>query len=510
MTDFRRAQNLAHPGKTNVVIVAVITMLILVLSMQIWLLVAGLNTALGGDRTIVWPAFYGSLALFLSGAALLRFLPQPVRLVRVPERAEPFAHAAEAWRTLAISVAALTVSFSVWFLWSAVTLRLRDAGFQITALQAYWLTAVPTLLGSLLRIPYGLLVSRFGSRRAYAAVTLLLAVPCIGAGLALKDSSSSFTTLLFWAAITGIAGANFATSMSVVTLWFPKRMQGVALGMNGLGNLGVTLAQVVIPLVMTTALFGALGGGPQRLTAPNGTTSDVYLQNAAWIWLPFILVTSAAIWFWTRDFPAPRVTLASQLAATRNVHAWILSLVYFLTFGCFVAMGSSLPLIIREVFAAAPGGAPNPLTYAPVAVLIATLTRPLGGWAADRFGAGRTTAAAIGAMAVAGFSLSAYLRPESFTGFFTTILIICAAAGLGNGSVFKIIPVVASTQAGAVIGIVSCLGALGGFFPPLLLGWCLAAFGSPAWAYVAMAVFAMAAFAVNWWFYWRAASPTHC
>jgi MFS transporter, NNP family, nitrate/nitrite transporter len=187
-----------------------------------------------------------------------------------------------------------------------------------------------------------------------------------------------------------------------------------------------------------------------------------------------------------------------------------LSFVYFLTFGCFVAMGSSLPLIIREVFAAAPGGAPNPLAYAPVATLVATLARPLGGWAADRIGAGRITALAIAIMAVGGFGLSAYLQPDRFDPFFATILAICAAAGLGNGSVFKIIPLVAGRQAGAIIGLVSCLGALGGFFPPLLLGWCIASFGTPAWAYVAMSVFAMAAFAVNWWFYWRAASPTRC
>lgn len=509
MTDFRRAQRLAHPSQTNIVMLGVIAVLVIVLTLQIWLLVAGLNTALGGDRSIVWPAFYGSLALFLSGAALLRFLPQPVRLVRAAERAEPFPHAAEAWRTLAISVAALTVSFSVWFLWSAVTLRLREAGFAITAQQVYWLAAVPTLLGSILRIPYGLLVSRFGSRRSYAAVTLLMLIPCLGAGFALSDPTSSFGTLLFWAALTGIAGANFATSMSVVTLWFPKRMQGMALGVNGLGNLGVTIAQVVIPMATATALLGGVGGEPQWLRTPAGAT-PVYLQNAAFVWLPFILLTTAAIWWGTSDYPVPRVTLASQLAAGRNPHAWAVSFIYFLTFGCFVAMGSSLPLIIREVFTGAPGGAPNPLAYAPLAALVATLARPIGGWAADRFGAGRVTAFAIAVMAIGGFGLSAYLRPETFPSFFATILVICAAAGLGNGSVFKIIPVVAGAQAGAAIGIVSCLGALGGFFPTLILGWCIATFGTPAWAYVAMAVFALAAFAVNWWFYARATSPSHC
>lgn len=510
MPDVRRAQSLAHPSKTNTVMLGILAVLVVVISLQIWLLVAGLNTSLGGDRSIVWPAFYASLALFVGGAALLRFLPQPIRLVREAERAEPFPDAPLAWRTLAISVVSLTLAFSVWFMWSALALRLRDAGFNISAGQAFWLAATPTLLGSLLRIPYGMIVSRYGSRRSYAAVTLSLLVPCLGTGFALQNPDTSFGTLLFWSAITGIAGANFATSMGVVTLWFPKQKQGVALGINGLGNLGVTVAQFTIPVVLGSALLGALAGAPQTLVRPDGTTSPIYLQNAAFVWIPFVLLCTAAIWFGTKDFVMPAKSLASQLVVLRERHTWVLSFLYFLTFGCFVAMGASLPLIIREVFAAAPGGAPNPLAYAPFAPLVATLMRPIGGWAADRFGAGRMTAAAIGVMAVGGFGLNAYLTPDTFRGFFITILVICAASGFGNGTVFKIIPVVNPREAGAVIGIVSCLGALGGFFPPLFLGWCIAQFGSPAWAYTAMAVFALAAFAVNWWFYWRSDSPTAC
>lgn len=509
MTDFRRAQSRAHPSKTNTVMLGILAILVTILALQVWLLVAGLNTALGGDRSIVWPAFYASLTLFVGGAWLLRFLPEPIRLVETPERAEPFADAALAWRTLAISVVSLTLAFSVWFMWSALALRLRDAGFNITGTQAFWLAATPTLLGSLLRIPYGLIVSRYGSRRSYTAVTLALLVPCIGTGLALQDPTTSFGTLLFWSAVTGIAGANFATSMGVVTLWFPKQKQGMALGVNGLGNLGVTVAQFTIPVVLGVALFGALAGGPQTITAA-GAVSPVYLQNAAFVWVPFVLLCSAAIWFGTRDFPMPAKSLASQLVVARELHTWVLCFLYFLTFGCFVAMGASLPLIIREVFATAPGGAPSPLAYAPFAPLVATLMRPVGGWAADRFGAGRTTSIAIGVMAVGGFGLNAYLTPDAFPGFFATILVICAASGFGNGTVFKIIPVVNPKNAGAVIGIVSCLGAMGGFFPPLFLGWCIAQFGSPAWAYTAMAVFALVAFVVNWWFYWRRESPTHC
>ena len=136
--------------------------------------------------------------------------------------------------------------------------------------------------------------------------------------------------------------------------------------------------------------------------------------------------------------------------------------------------------------------------------------RPVGGWLADKAGAGFITSLSLGAMALGGFSLSAFTRADQFTGFFTFILLICAAAGLGNGSVFKIIPLVLPKEAGAAIGIVSCLGALGGFFPPLLLGWTMDHHGGPALAYCAMAVFALLCLGLNGWFYHRANSESHC
>lgn len=417
----------------------------------------------------------------------------------------------QAWRTLGISAVSLALAFAVWFMWSAIAVKLPDAGFALSKKECFWLTAMPVLLGSFLRIPYGLIVSRFGSRNAYAAVTLLMLVPCVGAGLALSDPKSSFGTLLFWATLTGIAGANFATSMATVTLWFPKRLQGTALGINGLGNLGVTIAQFLIPAVIGVALFGALSGEPLSFQ-PKGapTPTPMWLSGAAYVWIPAILVCTAALWFGTRNFPQEPKTLASQLAVMKERHTWLISYLYFLTFGAFVAMGSSLPLIIKTVFANAPGGAPTPLLYAPWAVLVATLTRPLGGVLADKFGAGFITAISVGVMTVCGFALTQFLDPDSFRGFFVVILVLCAAAGLGNGSTFKIAPSILGAKAGPAIGVVSCVGALGGFFPPILLGECIERFGSPVLAYAGMGVFGITCFALNAWFYWRKDSPSHC
>ena len=177
MSNFREAQRQAHPTKTNTLLLGVMCVLILILIMQVWLLTAALNESLDGHNAVKWPAFWVSLALFGSGAALLRYLPSPIRLPIREVVREAFPHAALAWRTLAISATSLALAFAVWFMWSAIPLRLKDAGFTFTRQQLFWLTATPVLLGSFLRIPYGLIVSTFGSRRSYAIVTLLLLLP---------------------------------------------------------------------------------------------------------------------------------------------------------------------------------------------------------------------------------------------------------------------------------------------------------------------------------------------
>jgi MFS transporter, NNP family, nitrate/nitrite transporter len=510
MSDFRKAQDSAHPVKTNTIMAGIITLLLGIVSLQIWLLTGTLNTSLGGDRSIVWPAFYASLVLFLGAVGLLRFLPNPLRVPIPRVKVESFPDAALAWRTLIISLVSLALAFSVWFMWSAIAIKLGELGFRLTQQQKFWLTAAPVILGSLLRIPYGLIVSRFGGRNAYAAVTLLMLIPIIGTGIVIQNPETPYWQLIFWSSMTGIAGANFATSMAVVTLWFPKQLQGSALGINGLGNLGVTLAQFMIPAVIGISLFGGLEGSPVVTTLVDGTVKTIYPQNAAFVWIPLTLLCAGAIWFGTKNFEQPKKSLASQLQVCRNPHTWLISWLYFLTFGAFVAMGASLPLMIRELFSTAPGGAPNPLLYAPFALLIATLMRPVGGWMSDRWGAGRMTAIAIAVMALGGFSLTQFLSNHSFRGFFFVIMVICAASGFGNGSVFKIIPSVAAKETGPMIGMVSCIGAFGGFFPPLILGWCISHLGSPAWAYLGMALFALTSFAVNWYYYWRHRSPTHC
>ena len=299
MNDLRLDQLQSHPSKTNTLTLVIDVLLIGILVLQIWLLTASLDTALGGDRAIVWPSFYASLGLFLVAVRLLYYLPSPLRLPRVVARPETFQHADLAWRTLAISFFALTISFCVWFMWSALVTKLPAAGFKLQPLELFWLTATPTVLGSLLRVPYGLVVSRFGSRRSFAVVTLLLLIPCFGTAWAVSSPMTPFIVLWFWAAISGIGGAVFATSSAVVSLWFPKQLQGTALGINGMGNIGITVAQLSAPFLFAVGLFSFIPGVSVTGTGANG----LHLPNIGLFWIPLIIVAAALIWFWHARLP---------------------------------------------------------------------------------------------------------------------------------------------------------------------------------------------------------------
>jgi len=240
MSNFREAQRQAHPTKTNTLLLGVMCVLILILIMQVWLLTAALNESLDGHNAVRWPAFGVSLFLFGSGAALLRYLPSPIRLPAREMVREAFPHAALAWRTLGVSAASLALAFAVWSMWSAIPLRLKEAGFTFSRQQLFWLTATPVLLGSFLRIPYGLIVSTFGSRRSYAIVTLFKIIPLVltkeaGAAIGIVSCLGALggfvpPLLLGWTmdhlgspawAYTGMA--LFALTCLFVNVWFYHR-----------------------------------------------------------------------------------------------------------------------------------------------------------------------------------------------------------------------------------------------------------------------------------------------
>lgn len=197
-------------------------------------------------------------------------------------------------RNLAISIPALLLAFAVWMMFSAVTVSLPKVGFNFTTDQLFWLTALPGLSGATLRIFYSFMVPIFGGRRWTAISTASLMIPAAWLGIAVQDPTTPYWQFVAIAILCGLGGGNFASSMSNISFFYPKAKQGYALGMNaGLGNLGVSVTQFVIPLVISTAVFGALAGGPQ--VTKDG--EQLYLQNAGFIWLPFLVACTLAAWY---------------------------------------------------------------------------------------------------------------------------------------------------------------------------------------------------------------------
>ncbi|HAT29830.1 MAG TPA: nitrate/nitrite transporter, partial [Janthinobacterium sp.] len=219
---------------------------------------------------------------------------------------------ATAGRNLWISIPALLLAFAVWMVWSVVVVNLPNIGFKFSTNQLFWLTALPGLSGATLRIFYSFMVPIFGGRRWTAISTASLLIPAVGIGFAVQDLSTGYPTMLALALLCGFGGGNFASSMANISFFYPKSRKGFALGMNaGLGNLGVSAVQFVVPLVITVGVFGALGGEPQSW-AKAGVSKDMWLQNAGFIWVPFILVSTLFAWFGMNDIASAKASFADQ------------------------------------------------------------------------------------------------------------------------------------------------------------------------------------------------------
>jgi len=208
-------------------------------------------------------------------------------------------------RNLWISIPSLLMGFAIWLMWGMVTVQMINLGFPFEPAQLFTLTAIAGLTGATLRIPASFMIRIAGGRNTIFLTTALLMIPAAGAGLALQDPNTPLWVFQLLAFLSGIGGGNFACSMSNISGFFPKNQQGLALGLNaGLGNFGVTTMQILIPLVMTAGVFGALAGAPMELLKDSGTLigkipagTDTWIQNAGWVWLLFLVPLGFAGWF---------------------------------------------------------------------------------------------------------------------------------------------------------------------------------------------------------------------
>ncbi|PWW44384.1 NarK family nitrate/nitrite MFS transporter [Melaminivora alkalimesophila] len=440
-----------------------------------------------------------------------------------------------------ISVPALFLAFAIWQVWSVVAVNLPALGFKYSTNQLFWLAAAPALSGATLRIFYSFMVPIFGGRRWTALSTASLLIPAIGIGIAVQDNTTSYPTMLVLALLCGLGGGNFSSSMANISFFFPKERKGSALGVNaGLGNLGVSVVQFLSPLVITAGVFGIFGGDPQTIVK-NGAETRVWAQNAAFIWVPWIALASVAAWFGMNDIADARASFAAQAAIFRRKHNWIMCLLYLGTFGSFIGFAAGFPLLIKSQFPNV-----NPLAYAWLGPLVGAVIRPFGGWLADKFGGASVTlwnflAMALGVLGVLYFlpkGTGGHVMPfgpeeGSFAGFFTMFLVLFLTTGIGNGSTFRMIPVIflnlklreapegdeaaravaireGNTEGAAALGFAGALGAYGGFFIPKSYGSSIAATGGPELALWVFAGFYLACIAVTWWYYARRNAEVPC
>jgi NNP family nitrate/nitrite transporter-like MFS transporter len=435
-------------------------------------------------------------------------------------------------RNLWISMPALLLSFAVWVVWSVVVVELPKVGFRFTTGELFWLAALPGLSGALLRLLYAFVVPIFGGRNWAVFSTATLLIPTLWMSVAVQNPDTQYAVFVVIALLCGFGGGNFSSSMANISFFFPRQMQGTALGINaGVGNLGVAVAQAVVPLVIYGGALTFMGGEAQTMTV-TGTEKAVWLQNAGFIWVPFIVLATLASWFGMNNIRHVRATFAEEAAIFRRKHAWIGSWLYTGTFGSFIGFAVGFPMLLATQF---PNS--NIVAYAFVGPLLGALIRPLGGWLADRIGGASLTFWNFAVMAAAIFGSLIFVPIESgqgnVTGFYLLFLVLFLTAGIGNGSVFRVIPSVfhtlherwaksrdeaglelarrqAETETAVALGFSASIAAFGGFLIPIALAISADLFGSPYFAIAAFGVSTLTFMLATWWWYYRAGAEVPC
>jgi MFS transporter, NNP family, nitrate/nitrite transporter len=347
-------------------------------------------------------------------------------------------------RNLILSIFSEHIGFSVWSLWSVLVLFLGPA-YGIDPAGKFLLTALPTLIGAALRVPYTFAVARFGGRTWTVISAVLLLIPS-GLAAVVIHPGVSYSTLLLVAALAGVGGGNFASSMANINAFYPNRLKGWALGVNaGGGNLGVAAVQLVGLFVL--AVFGA--GRPELI---------------AGVYVPLIVLAALGAALFMDNLPRSRDASALR-DVVREPHAWVMSLLYIGTFGSFIGFSFAFGQVLQVQFHA--GG-----SFAFVGPLLGSLVRPIGGALADRLGGARVTSITFVAMAFGASVVLAAARLGSLPLYLVGFVALFVLSGIGNGSTYKMIPAIfaakygagpeARRRSGALIGVAGAVGAFGG------------------------------------------------
>jgi NNP family nitrate/nitrite transporter-like MFS transporter len=397
-------------------------------------------------------------------------------------------------KNLRFSMFAEHLGFSIWVLWTIIVINLANIGIKMSIPEQFWLIAAPNLVGAALRIPYTFAVPRFGGRAWTTFSAGLLLIPALlvavlvpSGWLHAQAHGTQFWVLLACAATAGVGGGNFSSSMSNISFFYPERRKGFALGLNAAGgNLGVAVAQLLVPLVVIVGVPAALVKLPIH---------PIHMAYAGLVWMPFILAAALGAYLYMDSLRPARADKESYVRAIGHRQTWIMSLLYIGTFGSFIGYSFALPLVIKNTFPEFLGHHVFIATYLAglgfVGALIGSLARPLGGWLADRFGGSRITMLTFLSMGVFTLGAIAGINRHSFPLCFASFMVIFLLSGIGNGSTYRMIPSIFAAlgrreaaeqgldpartrlefkrQAAAVIGITGAVGAFGGFLVQVAL-----------------------------------------
>jgi MFS transporter, NNP family, nitrate/nitrite transporter len=434
-----------------------------------------------------------------------------------------------AWRTLWITTFTLTLCFASWFLASAIAPKLNDLGFNLTNNQLYWLTSMPGLAGGLMRLGWMVLPPMIGTRKMVTLTMALLLIPVIGWGVQVQDPTTPYWVLLSLSLLSGIGGGAFSGFMPSTSYFFPRRLQGTALGLQaGIGNFGVSLVQLLTPWIIGFSMIGFLGTSQSMAATPGKPTTDVWYQNAAFIYIPFIAVGAVLAWTMLRSVPI-KANIAQQFDIFRNQDTWWMTLLYIMTFGTFAGLSAQFGLLMKNLYGAGnpdivqgAGKAaqllvdgysvPDPVMFVFLGPLVGAGARVLFSPLTDRFGGARwTLVSGIGLVASIGFTATALVPDTSsaasldagFDRFLWGMLAIFLFSGVGNAATFKQMPMIFERrQAGGVIGWTAAIAAFGPFFFGVGL-----TIMSPTAFYLIGLAFAVLCVAITWLRYARPGAP---
>ncbi|WP_084103232.1 MFS transporter [Demequina sp. NBRC 110056] len=384
-----------------------------------------------------------------------------------------------AFRNLVFSIVAEHIGFSVWLLWSIVVVRMYGTfddsgalvaaganGWALTASQGLTLLAVASGVGAFLRIPYTFAVPIFGGRNWTVISALLLLVPTLGLAWVVGRPDTPFAVLVLIAATAGFGGGNFASSMSNISFFYPDKAKGWALGLNAAGgNIGVAVAQKLVPIVI------GIGG--------------VGLAMAGLVYVPLALAAAVLAFLFMDNLREAKADPKPTARSLRHGHTWLMAFLYIGTFGSFIGYSAAFPTLLTVVFER-PDIA---LTWGFLGALVGSISRPYGGKLADRFGGSIITVIAFVSMAAAGWAAVTGVQSENLALFFVSFMALFALTGIGNGSTYRMIPSIFNRlredkgdgsdasfldfkrQAAGAVGIISSVGAFGGFAIPFVYMW---------------------------------------